>query len=179
MSKKHYIITSITLGAVAAVAAGVIGLTNFLTKDRIAHNEQVKIEKGIKAIFGNDSEILDEFTISDSNYKYLVYGYSIKNDDTGLNRFAIKTLGSNTYGKISLIVGVSESSTHNYMFTKFSVVVDEQSYASTLEENYIEPVNDGSRQYIDVSCGATYGATLIKDMIDMTLSYASDVLGAE
>ena len=43
MSKKHYIITAVTLGSIAAISAGVIGLTNLITKDRIAQNEQKRI----------------------------------------------------------------------------------------------------------------------------------------
>ena len=177
---KHYVLTSLTLGIIAASAAGIIGLTNFATKDRIAENEKQKIRDGIDSIFGTGSEILNEFEISDKDYNYLVYGYQVKNDDSGLNRYAIKTLGSNSYGKISLLVGVFENSSHEYKFGRLSIIVDEQTYASTLEDDYIDVIN-GNEHYddIDVHCGATYGATLVRNMIDMTVSYANTVLGSE
>ena len=178
MSKKHYILTAVTLGSIAAVAAGVIGLTNLITKDRIAKNEQIRIQNGIKEVFGKDSEILNEFKISDKNYEYLVYGYEVKNETDNLSGYAIRTLGSNMYGKISLIVGVYDNSTE-YVFGKLSVVVDEQTYASTLEDEYINVINGDSSKIDDVSCGATYGAKLVRNMIEMTVSYANDVLGAE
>ena len=178
MSKKHYILTAVTLGSIAAVAAGVIGLTNLITKDRIAKNEQIRIQNGIKEVFGKDSEILNEFKISDKNYEYLVYGYEVKNETDNLSGYAIRTLGSNMYGKISLIVGVYDNSTE-YVFGKLSVVVDEQTYASTLEDEYIDVINGDSSKIDDVSCGATYGAKLVRSMIEMTVSYANDVLGAE
>ena len=178
MSKKHYILTAVTLGSIAAVAAGVIGLTNLITKDRIAKNEQKRIQNGIKEIFGSSAEILNEFKISDKNYEYLVYGYEVKNEADNLEGYAIRTLGSNMYGKISLIVGVFDNSTE-YVFGKLSVVVDEQTYASTLEDEYIDVINGDSSKIDDVSCGATYGAKLVRSMIEMTVSYANDVLGAE
>ena len=83
------------------------------------------------------------------------------------------------YGKISLIVGVFENTSSDFVFGKLSVVVDEQTYASTLEDEYIDVINGDSSKIDDVSCGATYGAKLVRSMIEMTVSYANDVLGAE
>ena len=117
MSKKHYIFTAVTLGSIAAVAAGVIGLTNLITKDRISQNEQKRIQKGIKEVFGDKAEIINEFKISDKNYDYLVYGYEVKNETDNINGYAIRTLGSNIYGKISLIVEAyvcSSTTTDNF-----------------------------------------------------------------
>ena len=175
MSKKHYIITSITLGAIAATAAGVIGLTNFVTKDRIAKNEQEKGKAGIREIFGQNSEVLNSFSISNANYSYLVYGYQVKVNEKEDN-YAIRTLGSNMYGKISLLIGVIKDT--EFKFSNVSVIVDEQTYASTLEDEYIDVINGDTEKVDDVNCGATYGAKLVRDMINMTVSYANSVLGA-
>ena len=68
----------------------------------------------------------------------------------------------NMYGKISLIIGFGA----DLSYKGVSIVTNEQTYASTLVENYVDPMNEGNRDYIDVKCGATYGATLIKDMIE-------------
>ena len=181
LKAKHYILTSITLGVIAAASAGIIGLTNFLTKDRIALNEQQRIKKGISSIFGKEVEVLDEFTINNNNYNLLTYGYSVKNDESGLDRYAIKTYGYNSYGKISLIVGVSELDTHEFIFLGVSIISNEQSYATTLEDKYIDVINQKYDKYdkVDVHCGATYGATLVKEMVDMTVSYANEVLRSE
>ena len=46
--KKQYIITSLTLGAIAAVSAAIIGLSNLITRDQIKRNEINKINSGIK-----------------------------------------------------------------------------------------------------------------------------------
>ena len=55
-SKKHYILTSLTLGIIAASSALLIGASNILTKNKIAENEQNKINSGIAAIFGDSAK---------------------------------------------------------------------------------------------------------------------------
>ena len=51
-SKKHYILTAVTLGAIAAASAALIGLTNLLTKKQIQKNELNSFNAGITALFG-------------------------------------------------------------------------------------------------------------------------------
>lgn len=177
-NKKHYILTSITLGSIAAVAAGIIGLTNFLTKDKIKENELQKIKSGISEIFGENAEIESEFQISDKNFSYVIYGYKIKNDESTFDKYALRTSGFNTYGKISLLIGVVEqdNESHDYDFSKLTIINNEQTYASTLEDEYLDPLNEGKRDKDDVKCGATYGAKLVRDMIYESINYANSNL---
>ena len=158
-NKKHYIITSITLGAVALSSAGLIGLTNFITKDKIVENESNKIKSSITAIFGSNSTIKKESSLDSYDYAKNIYIINDKNNTVGK---AIKTIGSNMYGEISLIVGFKQT---DNSFISMSIITNEQSYATTLVDNYINPINDGTRKIEDVSCGATYGAKLVRDMI--------------
>ena len=58
--KKKYVVTSITLGVIAASSAGLIGLANLITRDRIAQNEKDRINAGITRIFGQNAEISSE-----------------------------------------------------------------------------------------------------------------------
>ena len=176
-NKKHYIITSITLGAIAAVAAGIIGLTNLATEKRIKENELKRIQNGISEIFGENAEIVEEFKISDSHYQYVVYGYKIKNSEETSDKYALRTCGYNMYGKVSLLVGVEEKDSGEFDFKRLTVVVNEQTYASTLEDEYIDPLNKAEEiDDVDVECGATYGAKLVRDMVNETVSYANTVL---
>ena len=164
-SKKHYIITSITLGAIAASSGLLIGLSNLITKDRIAKNEQDKILSGICAIYGEKASIGDNKDIEGK--QYVEHYYDIKEEDTSIG-LAFRTSGSNSYGKVTLIVGFDYTS---HSFKGMYVIVNEQTYASTLVDNYINPINDGQREIADVSCGATYGAKLVKAMIDEASTY--------
>lgn len=159
-SKKHYILTSITLGAIAAASALLIGASNMLTKDKIAQNEQNKIHSGIASIFGDSAEILKENNIENDSYKYVNYCYQISSGEKEVG-IAYRTTGSNMYGKISLLIGYNLENE----FVSLSIITNEQTYASTLKDNYIDLLNKGERELDDVSCGATYGAKLVRDMI--------------
>ena len=168
-NKKHYILTSITLGAIAATSALLIGGANMLTRNKIAENELNRIYNGIAEIFGDSAAISSETSIEKDTYKYVEYVYEIKVNDNE-SGYAFRTTGSNMYGKISLIVGFNL----NNEFIKMSVITDEQTYKSTLENKYISKVNDSSRDVEDVSCGATYGAKLVRDMINEAKQASND-----
>ena len=170
---KKYIITAVTLGVIAAASAGLIGLTNLLTAKQIQKNEQNKIKAGIVEIFADDAEILKEKAISDKSLKYTNYEYTLNKG------VAYRTTGSNMYGKISMLVGyvymIRPGDTEgDYLFAGIYLITNEQTYASTLNENYVTPLNNDDIKYDDVKCGATYGATLIRDMIEET----NNIIGA-
>ena len=171
-SKKHYIITSITLGAIAASSALLIGLTNLATRNAIAQNEIKKITGGIVEIYGENASISETKAI-EGEYKYLQELYVVQANSQDIG-YAYKTSGSNMYGKISLIIGFANAG-HNFLAT--TIVVNEQTYASTLVDNYIDPVNAGDRDYYDVSCGATYGANLVRDMINEASDHVEELWG--
>lgn len=167
-SKKHYILTSITLGLIAAASALLIGGSNLLTKERIKQNEQDSIYRGIAYIFSDSAEISSDSEIKNDDYKYVEHVYEIKVNETD-SGYAFKTTGSNMYGKISLIVGLNLEGE----FLKMKVITDEQTYASTLEKKYIDPLNNHDPD-VDVSCGATYGAKLVRDMINEAKQAANE-----
>ena len=166
-NKKKFIITSITLGLIAMTSAVLIGLTNLVTKDRIAQNEKNQINNGITEIFGKNSSISAEYDLDGAglslDYKYVNYLYDVKDENENIVGVAFKTTGSNMYGKISLLVGYTKE---NLLFSGVSIIVNEQTYATTLVDNYINPLNEGERDLNDVSCGATYGATLVREMVN-------------
>ena len=158
---KKYILTGVILGSIAAVAAGLIAATNLITAKKIKQNEVDKVNAGIAEIYGVDSRIKSEEDLS--SYQYAVHYYAIENSQSEFLGYAVKTSGSNMYGKISLIAGFDEK-THAFM--SLYMVSNEQTYASTLVDNYITPLNNHERDLDDVSCGATYGAKLVRDMVN-------------
>lgn len=160
---KHYVITAITLGLIGAASAAAIGITNLITKDKIAENEKNNIQSGIVEIFGQNSTILEEKSIDEGDYTNTVY--TVKTEGVDHNQYAFRTDGSNMYGKISLLVGFD----YLNQFKGMSIISNEQTYAATLVENYVNPIKeaeDKEKKIEDVSCGATYGATLIRNMIN-------------
>ena len=160
MDKKHYVIVSITLGSIALCSALLISLTNLLTKDQIAINEQNKLNNGIKEIYGDNASIKDESDLKDGGYTYVNYMYVIGSEDVTMG-YALRTTGYNSYGKMSLIVGFNNACA----YIGFYVITNEQSFATDLERDYIIPVQNDERELDDVKCGATFGATLVRNMI--------------
>ena len=171
---KKYILTSITLGLIAASGALLIAGTNMITKDRIADNEQKSINNGIATIFGQGVNA-NEYNLGENDYKYITKCYEVKNADDSVSGYAFRTDGSNNYGKISLIIGYDTS----VVYKGLSVVVNEQSFASTLKKGYIDLIKDGSQtvEDVSVSCGATYGAKLVRDMVNEAKEAISDLVG--
>lgn len=180
-NKKHYIITAITLGLIAASSAVLIGVTNLITAKKIEQNEVMKINAGIEQIYGKTATITSDSDVEGYKYSNHLYVVDAKEEGRGL---AIRTTGSNMYGKLSLIVGFKLfvlpegeiQGMQGYKFIGMYVVTNEQTYSTTLEDNYIVPVDNGERDVEDVSCGATYGAKLIRDMINESKEVANNEL---
>ena len=169
---KKYILTSIILGSIAAVAAGAIALTNLVTKTKINENDQIKLVSGIKEIFGNEASINPKDKIEVNGFKYTVSYYKVITENEEFLGYAFRSEGSNMYGKIALISGF-DALTHSFM--SLSLINNEQSYASTLVENYITPLQSHERELEDVGCGATYGAKLVRDMVNEAKEVANSL----
>ena len=168
---KKYIITAVTLGVIAAASAGIIGLTNLLTAKQIAANEQKRFNAGIVAIFGENASV-DANYKNEVNGKYIQEWYWVHMGEGVDSNYIFKTTGSNMYGKISLLIGFDSSK----VFKGTYMLVNEQTYASTLLENYLVPLNGGDRELDDVTCGATYGAKLVRDMVNEAQEYCNGII---
>jgi len=171
---KKYILTGVTLGCIAAVAAGLIAVTNLITAKKIAQNEIDAVNKGIASIFG-DSEIKNEGKVSGHDYVTYYYQVDYKNSELEMHGYAFKCEGSNMYGKVSLIAGFDQKSN----FMSLYLIKNEQTYASTLVDKYVVPLNDAESSkkdeaLDDVSCGATYGAKLVREMINDAKAASSE-----
>ena len=173
---KKYVLTAVTLGLIAMSGALLITGTHLITKDRIAENERKSIHNGIATIYGiKDFSVLETNQVKNENYKYITTRYVITNNGTDPYGYVFRTSGSNNYGKISLIIGFNE----DCVYQGLSVVTNEQSFASTLKKGYIDKIKDGDQTIddVDVSCGATYGAKLVKEMVEQAEKAAKEMKG--
>lgn len=156
---KKYLKVSLTLGLIAGGSALLIGLTNLVTADRIVQN-QIKTENnGLSQVFSQENQEFSEVTLSE-DYSYVEKLWSVKSGETDLG-YIYKTAGKNSYGNVTLLLGFDMTKT----FTKMVVLENTETYGTTLEDNYITPVNEKTKDFSEVSCGATYGAKLIRDMV--------------
>ncbi len=167
---KKFITIGLILGGMAAVAAGILGGVNLLTKDTIAANDLKSQEKALAKVFTDAASYSEAKVVDSDAHEYVLKEWeAFKEDKTSIGKIYY-TSGKNAYGSVSLMVGIKTDRIAN-----FAVVSNTESYASTLEENYIgkflaDPENTNLDD-IDVSCGATYGAKLVKTMCDDALAY--------
>lgn len=150
------------LGGIAAVAGGVLGAVNLLTEKTIEANEIKAQEAALGKVFREADSYSDVTEIENDKHPYVLKSWTAFNATTEVGKIYF-TAGKNAYGELSLMVGIKADRIAN-----FAVVSNTQSYASTLEENYIgkflaDPENTNFED-IDTHCGATYGATLLKNM---------------
>ncbi len=176
---KKFITIGLILGGMSAVAAGILGGVNLLTKKTIEDNDKktsdVALNKVLEKVFSDATSHSDDpKKINSEEYNYVLKEYEAYREDKSVLGYVYYTSGKNAYGSISLMVGIRDERIANYV-----VVTNTQSYATTLEENYIgkflaDPDNVDFDS-IDTHCGATYGATLVKNMCDQALSYSKSV----
>ena len=174
---KKYVLTAVTLGLIAASGALLIAGTNMITKDRIAENEQKSINNGLTAIFGEGIKAQECDLPENKEYVYVTTCYEVRDTDDLITGYAFRTDGSNNYGKISLIVGFNTGT----LYKGLSVIANEQSFASTLKKDYLDLIKDGDKTVDDVSvsCGATYGAKLVRNMINEAGEAAKEKVGVK
>lgn len=169
---KKYILTAVTLGSIAAVSALLIGLVNLATADTIKKNDANKIKDGLAQIYSGATFSEENKIDKGDKYKYLE-SYYVATKDNSQAGYVFQTSGKNDYGSISMLVGIS----NDYTINKYYLISDEQSFATDLEDNYVNPFNNGQKEYDDVTCGATYGAKLIKAMAEEASTWAQENLG--
>ena len=172
---KKFITIGLILGGMSAVAAGILGGVNLLTKKTIEDNDKKAQNTALKKVFSDAASYSDDpKEVNSEEYNYVLEEYEAYREDESVLGYVYYTSGKNAYGSISLMVGIRDDRIANYV-----VVTNTQSYATTLEENYIgkflaDPSNVDFDS-IDTHCGATYGATLVKNMCDQALSYSKSV----
>ena len=165
---KKYILTAVILGSIAMCAGALIGATDLITRGPIAENEKKKVASGLADIYGVEEVTITsekEFSKEEKKAQKLSYverTYTIADASNVELGHAFRTSGYNDYGKITLIVGFNNTGAR----IGVSVITNEQTFASKLRKNYINPLQNGDKEYTDIQCGATYGAKLIRDMID-------------
>ena len=155
------------VGGFLAGLCGVLGLLiaggDLLTKETIAKNKTEKETRSLRKIFGEEAVYGDPIEIKDEQYPSLEKYWTVNLGNEALGRVYAAS-GKNAYGDISLLVGIYV----DYSLGNVQLLVNTQTYGSTLEEYYIEPYaqsEDKDAAVNQVSCGATYGAKLCRELI--------------
>lgn len=153
---KKYIITSLTLCLIAGASAGIIGLAHYVTSPVLESNNDDATTKLLRQVFGDNSTFSSETTIENKQYLLSYWTAKVNGSEVG---DVFKTSGTNNYGGISMIVGIKTDGSVG----KIYLITNTESYA-TYVNLYVDEYNSGERTLDDVQCGATKGATLVKNM---------------
>ncbi len=175
---KHYSFVALVLGGIASISALLIALTYMITNSVIEENNLKKTLESLKNIYGEDKIYEKVEDIDNQSYSYLNSYYasynSLENNQKGdLIGYVFSCDGKNDYGTIEMIVGINVDSD----ISKIYLIVNNQSFGQTVQNNYVDSFNNGEIEIGDVSCGATYSATLIRDMSLQAQQYFNDFLG--
>lgn len=188
---------SATLGAIALVCALLIALINMVTSPIIAANDKKTELETCKEIFEaydegkSESKSDNDLSGKNSAIQKIIYA----KDSAGSSLGTIyKVSGKNAYGTITLMVGIDA----NNSVCQVEFIENGQSFASTVNNhvlaNYpssestdvhvgaysngntekISALSSSTIDSIDVKCGATYGATLVKDLVKIAQNDAKE-----
>ena len=177
--KKNLLIASI-LGSICLVCALLIALIDIATKDKIAQNTKETELAAIKEIFANYDENKSESLEASGRINQKILAKDKDNNELG---YLYNISGKNSYGSISLMVAVVDEKLY-----KVELLENTQSFASTVYSYFkttypsspdtaihvgaygstdvvVGSLSAGEVENIDVSCGATFGAKLIRDLV--------------
>lgn len=189
---KNYLRISVILGAIALVCAAILAALNMLTSPVIEKNDEKKETETIQAIYSNyDSEKSTVESLDGLNDSITKKIIAKDSSDKVLGTLYTVT-GKNAYGTITLMVAISTNNTvYQVEFLEngqsFASTVNshvKSNYHSSKEEVYeLNPYSDGNQvevgeltqddvKNVNVKCGATYGATLVKDLVNIALADA-------
>lgn len=175
---KKIIRTALVLGLISGISAGLVGVVYAVTEPKISENDVYNKTSGMVQIYGGSAtDYVEDETIKSYIEKGLlsyvtgVYTYYGEGENNG--KKVVSGEGTNSYGDVGLMIGVSADGSE---LGKLVIVKNTESYKSTLEKKYItvyQSANDALARkdaLNDVSCGATYGATLIRNIVNEGVS---------
>ena len=199
---KNYFRIAAVLGAITLVCAVVLALMNMLTSPIIANNnDKTKLETIQKIYSDYDSEKSKDYEtdeIIDLNLAdEVVDVVRVNNSNGDLKGYVFTVSGKNAYGIISLMVAISKDTNGNNVVHQVEFLENGQSFASTVDDHVrssyhtsdknalvLDPYSSGNKVVIgdltedqipnddQVQCGATYGAKLVRSLVEAALESA-------
>lgn len=184
-----YLKISAVLASIALVCALIIAAMNLLTSPIIAKNNAESEQKTILSIYESyDQEKSQTFDGPFGNY--IESKILAKDKDGNELGYVYKVSGKNAYGNISLMVAIKDGKVYQIEFLE-----NGQSFASTVDKHVSENYPSSAKKSIelgfsseakrfegelskedvadiDVSCGATYGAKLVRELVNAALDDA-------
>ena len=155
-----YFKTAIVLCIICGLCAVLIAFINFFTAPIIKENKIKAQNKACSEIYPNMT--YEEVEIENAN-EAIEKKWVVKEGDT-IKGYIYSLNGKNSYGNISLLVGINLDGSAE----KVVLTANTQSFASKVKNHVKSTYNNGAIadvNSVDVNCGATFGATLVKELI--------------
>lgn len=161
---KKYIKISLILFIFASLSGILVSSIYMLTNDIKEQNEKQQKEELLSLIFP-DAKIVTLDEKSDFNNIYIVSKDETDSSSNGTIGYIYDITGKNSFGEISLLVGISISG----QLKDIQINKNEQSYSNEVSKHtkneYYEGITLDEVENIDCHCGATKGATLVKELV--------------
>lgn len=161
-----YLKTALILAIITSICGVTIALLNRVTSPIIARNNYDKEQEVLSSVYQGATFSKLDITIENEKIQN-IYQAKEKEQTVG---YVYLLSGKNAYGTIELMVGISDG-----LIKSIKTVTNTESYKS-LVDGYINSLNDKDINYnnvsdLDVKCGATYGAKLVKELIEIALNH--------
>lgn len=163
---KSYLKTGLILAAITAICGIMIALLNGVTAPIIEENNYKKEQETLALIF--DGATFENLEIKENDSKInKVYLAKINDEILG---YVYLVSGKNAYGTIELMIGISDGSV-----CAVEIITNTQSFSKVVNQ-YVNDldnldINNQNIEDLDVKCGATYGAKLVKELIKVALDH--------
>lgn len=163
---KSYLKTGLILAAITAICGIMIALLNGVTAPIIEENNYKKEQETLSLIF--DGATFENLEIKENDSKInKVYLAKVNDEILG---YVYLVSGKNAYGTIELMIGISDGSV-----CAVEIITNTQSFSKVVNQ-YVNDldnldINNQNIEDLDVKCGATYGAKLVKELIKVALDH--------
>ena len=185
-----YLKISSVLAGISLICALILAGMDMLTSPIIAKNNEQTEYETIVSIFNSYDKEKSEVVEGPYSSDYILSKILAK-DSSGKSLGTIYTLnGKNAYGNIKLMVAIKDGEVLQVEFLE-----NGQSFASTVNQHVISnypsseknsidvgfvsetnkyegSLNQQELDLVDVKCGATYGAKLVKELVSAALNDA-------
>ena len=154
-----YLKKALVLCFIAGICATLIALVNFVTEPVIKANKEKKENDALASLINGATAERLENTNSDIN------GLWDLRIDEEIVAYAYSVSGKNAYGKVSVLYAIDS----NLNVIKVVLTENTESYSTKLanhvQDAYFDVVSD--LEDVDLACGATFGAKLVKELIEV------------
>ncbi len=175
---KKYTLTALVLMLIAGICAALIASVNLLTAPIIEKNNGDKTAQLCKEIFPDYDASASSVVTEGFSSNYIVEKIIANDRSSTLLGYIYTVEGSNSYGQISLLVGIHK----DYRLAGIRMITNGQSYSNETETHLntqyhpdmtLDDVLNLDLTDTDVTAGATFASKLIQSLVSAAFQDAT------